>query len=43
MGWLNLKVVLSFEYRKTSTADPFRPPASKTLLLRVSREIFSNR
>jgi hypothetical protein len=43
VGWLNLKVVLSFEYRKISTLDPFRLPASKTLLLRISREIFSSR
>ncbi len=43
LDWLNLKVVISFEYRKTSTADPFQLPASKTLLLRVSREIFSSR
>jgi len=41
-GWLNLKVVVSFEYRKISTPDPFRPPTSKTLLLRVSREIFTS-
>jgi len=39
--WLNLKVVISFEYRKISTLDPFRLPSSKTLLLRISREIFS--
>lgn len=43
LGWLNLKVVISFEYRKISTLDPFRLPASKTLLLRISREIFSSR
>ena len=43
LDWLNLKVVVSFEYRKISTPDPFRLPASRTLLLRVSREIFSSR
>jgi hypothetical protein len=43
LDWLNLKVVVSFEYRKISTDDPFQLPASKTLLLRVSREIFSSR
>ena len=40
--WLNLKVVLSFQYRKISTADPFRRPSSKTLLLRLSREVFAS-
>jgi len=39
--WMNLKVVLSFEYRKISTPDPLRPPSSKTLFLRLTREIFS--
>lgn len=39
--WANLKVVLSFEYRKISTPDPLRPPSSKTLFLRLTREIFS--
>ena len=43
LDWLNFKVVISFEYRKISTLDPFRIPASKTLLLRVSREIFGSR
>lgn len=38
---LNLKVAISFEYRKISSPDPFRPPSSKILLLRVSREIFA--
>lgn len=42
-AWLNLKVAVSFEYRKISTRDPFRLPSSKTLLLRVSREIFTTR
>ncbi len=41
LAWLNLKVVVSFEYRKISTPDPLRPPSSKTLFLRLSREIFS--
>ena len=41
LAWLNLKVVMSFEYRKISTPDPQRPPSSKTLFLRLSREIFS--
>ena len=41
--WLNLKVVLSFEYRKISSPDPYRLPSSKTLMLRMSREIFASR
>ena len=40
---LNFKVVISLEYRKISTLDPFRLPASRTLLLQVSREIFGSR
>jgi len=40
--WANFRVVLSFEYRKISTPDPLRPPSSKTLFLRLRREIFSD-
>ena len=36
----NLKVVLSFEHRKISSLDPFRPRSSKTLILRLSYDAF---
>ena len=42
LGWLNLKVVVSFEYRKISTPDPYRLPSSRTLMFRMSREFFSH-
>ena len=36
----NLKVVLSFEYRKISTPDPYRLRSSRTLILRLSYDAF---
>ena len=42
LGWLNLKVVTSFEYWKISTPDPYRLPSRRTLMFRVSREFFSD-
>jgi len=41
--WLNLKVVISTEYRKISTPNPYLLPSNKTLMVRISREIFSSR
>ncbi len=40
--WLNLKVVISMEYRKISTPNPYLLPSNKTLMVRISREIFSS-
>ena len=42
MRWLNLKVVISMEYRKISTPNPYLLPSNKTLMVRISREIFSS-
>ena len=36
----NLKVVLSFEYRKISSPDPYRPRSSRILILRLSYDAF---
>ena len=36
----NLKVVLSFEYRKISSPDPYRPRSSRIFILRLSYEAF---
>ena len=36
----HLKVVLSFEYRKISSPDPYRLRSSKTLMLRLSYDAF---
>ena len=36
----NLKVVLSFEYRKISSLDPYRPRSSRILILRLSYDAF---
>ena len=36
----NLKVVLSFEYRKISSPDPYRLRSSRTLILRLSYDAF---
>ena len=36
----NLKVVLSFEYRKISTPDPYRLRSSRTPILRLSYDAF---
>ncbi|MEC7361466.1 MAG: hypothetical protein VYA42_03250, partial [Pseudomonadota bacterium] len=36
----NLKVVLSFEYRKISTPDPYRLHSSRTPILRLSYDAF---
>ena len=41
--WLNLKVVISTEYRKISTPNPYLLPSNKTLMVRISCEIFSSR
>jgi hypothetical protein len=42
LRWLNLKVVISMEYRKISTPNPYLLPSNKTLMVRISREIFSS-
>jgi len=39
-GQTNLKVVLSFEYRKISSPDPYQMRSSKTLILRLSYDVF---
>ena len=36
----HLKVVLSFEYRKISSPDPYRLRSSRTLMLRLSYDAF---